>query len=138
MSPGRLRLRNFWVFLWIAGCILGFIGTFVIIGPLFGYVSNIFTVTLVFFILPIQFAIVFGIFRYCHCDSTEESREEQIRNFSRAMLVVPFATVTVLGLPYMDWILGVVAGNLAGVPGKGNSLLFWAYFAVKRLGFLAV
>lgn len=44
--------------------------------------------------------------------------------------------VVILGVLYSDWILGVIAGNLAGVPSGDIRILYWAYFAAKRLPML--
>jgi len=36
---------------------------------------------------------------------------------------------------YSDWILAAIDGNYAGVPDGNNALLYWTYFAAKRLPF---
>jgi hypothetical protein len=41
--------------------------------------------------------------------------------------------IVMLGVLYSDWILAVIAGNLAGVPSPDILILYWAYFAAKRL-----
>jgi len=37
----------------------------------------------------------------------------------------------------MDWGLGIVTGNLVGVPTKEVKALYWAYFVAKRLPMLS-
>jgi hypothetical protein len=36
---------------------------------------------------------------------------------------------------YSDWILAAIDGNYAGVPDGSNEVLYWTYFAAKRLPF---
>lgn len=38
---------------------------------------------------------------------------------------------------YSDWILAAIAGNYAGVPDGNNEVLYWTYFAAKRLPFVS-
>lgn len=54
------------------------------------------------------------------------------KHTSRNVLAVFFTFVLVCSL-YSDWILGVIAGSLIGVPSGDNSVLYWTYFAAKRL-----
>jgi len=43
-----------------------------------------------------------------------------------------------LGAIYSDWILAAIAENLVGIPSSDNAILYWAYFAVKRLPLLSI
>lgn len=40
------------------------------------------------------------------------------------------------GVLYSDWVLGAIAGNLAGSPSSDNAALYWTYFVAKRLPLL--
>jgi hypothetical protein len=42
-----------------------------------------------------------------------------------------------LSLLWMDWVLGIITDNLAGVPSRQARTLYWSYFALKRLGLLS-
>jgi hypothetical protein len=53
-----------------------------------------------------------------------------------ALPLVCVLVVVVLGVLYSDWILGEIAGNLAGVPSGDIRILYWAYFVAKRLPML--
>ena len=57
----------------------------------------------------------------------------------RALGAVALAvSVVCLALLYSDWILGAVAGNLAGVPSGDIAWLYWAYFISKRLPLFSI
>jgi hypothetical protein len=49
----------------------------------------------------------------------------------------PLIGCCTLGLFWIDWSLGAVLGNLAGVPSKDASPIYWSYIVVKRLGLLS-
>jgi hypothetical protein len=49
------------------------------------------------------------------------------------LLAIAATGATVLGAFYSDWILGAIAGDLTGVPSGDNAILYWSYFAIKRL-----
>ncbi|TFK68119.1 hypothetical protein BDN72DRAFT_960505 [Pluteus cervinus] len=40
---------------------------------------------------------------------------------------------SMVGPFYADWMLGVLVGNLAGLPTKDNAAFYWTYFIAKRL-----
>jgi hypothetical protein len=44
----------------------------------------------------------------------------------------------ILAVLYSDWILGAIAGDLAGYPSSDNAVLFWTYFVAKRLPLLSI
>jgi hypothetical protein len=44
-----------------------------------------------------------------------------------------FFVLTVLSALYADWVLGCIAGNFVGVPSSDIQVLYWVYFAAKRL-----
>jgi hypothetical protein len=46
--------------------------------------------------------------------------------------------VGILAALYSDWVLAGLAGNLIGMPSSDNSLLYFGYFAAKRLPFFSV
>ena len=41
--------------------------------------------------------------------------------------------VLIFGPFYADWMLGVLVGNLAGLPAADNAAFYWTYFVAKRL-----
>jgi len=40
---------------------------------------------------------------------------------------------SILSVFYSDWSLGMMTGNLNGLPSGDNSALYWTYFVAKRL-----
>jgi hypothetical protein len=46
---------------------------------------------------------------------------------NRLLLASIPITICVFGLLWMDWTLGVVTGNLVGVPAKSAKALYWTY-----------
>jgi hypothetical protein len=48
---------------------------------------------------------------------------------------VPLGCLGVLVAFYSDWILVAIAENLSGSPSSDNAVVFWIYFAAKRLPF---
>jgi len=64
---------------------------------------------------------------YVNITASEEERRDD-----RVNLTLPITFV--VGPPlYADWILGVVTGNLLGVPSGDSAGLYWSYFVLKRL-----
>lgn len=51
------------------------------------------------------------------------------------VLFIPtaIAILCFFGVLYSDWVLGFMTGNLLGAPGTANPVIFWTYFAAKRL-----
>jgi hypothetical protein len=43
----------------------------------------------------------------------------------------------VTGALFSDWVLAVIAENDAHIPDGNNAVLYWTYFADKRLPFLS-
>jgi hypothetical protein len=66
-----------------------------------------------------------------------------ILNVSSFRLILPLSFVSVAdsmgitGALYSDWILAAIAGNYGGIPDGNNLVLYWSYFAAKRLPFLS-
>ncbi|TFK68121.1 hypothetical protein BDN72DRAFT_911884, partial [Pluteus cervinus] len=50
-----------------------------------------------------------------------------------AFLGVAVPVFSIVGPLYADWMLGVLVGNLAGLPTKDNAAFYWTYFIAKRL-----
>ncbi|TFK69632.1 hypothetical protein BDN72DRAFT_840114 [Pluteus cervinus] len=62
--------------------------------------------------------------------SRYETREDEISLGSAYGVGLSFIVLSAL---YCDWALGIMTGNLAGLPSKDNSALYWTYFLFKRL-----
>ena len=44
-----------------------------------------------------------------------------------------FTIFIILAVFFADWILAILADNLAGTPSSDNSAFYWTYFIAKRL-----
>jgi hypothetical protein len=53
-----------------------------------------------------------------------------------SFMVFAFLSLLILVSFYADWMLGSMVGNLVGVLSGDNALLYWLYFATKRLNML--
>jgi hypothetical protein len=135
-------------FLWVAGSVVGFVGTVAIIIPVFN-ASGCIAPTIGVFFVPgaggIVFIVSFLLPRLGHSlwkliKSPGEAILELWDTFIggiKGLLFFAAVGVFVFGLLYMDWSIGLVAGNVGGVPSKTNSAIFWTWFALKRLGLFA-
>ena len=102
-------------------------------------IGDITTITFIFIFGPLGLVLFCWIFSCCSCCCyRDETWTANMGNSSKAFSIVLFVVVTVFGLLYMDWVLGAIAGNYSGLPSRDNAILYWTYFGVKRLGFLAV
>lgn len=52
---------------------------------------------------------------------------------SSMLLVVLPITISASAILWMNWKLGVVTGNLIGLPETKNEVIYWMYFAVERI-----
>ncbi|KAJ9638225.1 hypothetical protein H2201_005335 [Coniosporium apollinis] len=128
--------------IWIIGCFIGFIGSVRIAAKVWHVVKQVREITIWFFLPP---GIMIGL-TILWCWATGRDKEGR----SRAMTEDEFRILWVLMkwtskvclfflvfmLVYMDWLLAAVTGNWSGVPSKldkGGQILYWVYFACKRL-----
>jgi hypothetical protein len=63
---------------------------------------------------------------------TRRSRRVPAMDFT---LLWPIFTLPALSC---DWVLGIMADNLLGVPSGDNIALYWTYFASKRLTMFSI
>jgi hypothetical protein len=130
--------------IWLAGCIIGLIGSVSIAVAVWSEVHRVKEITKWFF-LPPAVMVAFTIL-VCCCGGTGRKREDGTREFTendaRALWVWMRWTskvclfFLVFMLVYMDWLLAAVTNNWSGVPSKldkGGKILYWVYFVCKRL-----
>ena len=53
-------------------------------------------------------------------------------------LVWGLAAFGILAVFYSDWALGMMTGNISGLPSGDVALLYWSYFVGKRLPMLSL
>ena len=59
------------------------------------------------------------------------------RHFLWTVFVITSSIFITLSALYSDWCLGLMLGDLRGVPSSDNAPLYWTYFAAKRLSMLS-
>ena len=60
-----------------------------------------------------------------------------LENFFWTVFVVTSSIFIALSAFYSDWCLGLILGDLTGIPSSDYSPLYWTYFAAKRLSMLS-
>ncbi|KAF8248848.1 hypothetical protein K440DRAFT_507730, partial [Wilcoxina mikolae CBS 423.85] len=112
-----------WLVVYVFGTIVGLVGLISLVihawgDPVIVLCSKIFG--------GIAAGVVGLTFLVCLC--TEFS------GFALAACIVALGALSAL---YSDWVLAGLAGNLIGVPSSDNTILYFAYFAAKRLPFFS-
>jgi hypothetical protein len=124
--------------LWFLGCVAGVEAVVQISLPQFRFEAK----HGIYFPL-IVVSIVFGVFCFlplwmifsrCNKFCTYFCLPGQFKDAVKWTPVI----ICVFALLWMDWTLGIITGNLAGIPNKNVETLYWAYIASKRLGLLAL
>ena len=150
--PNRPNHMRRWCYyacglLWITGSVVGLVATVAIIIPVFyecglPQTIGIFfvpgigcTLITVFDLLPQLGRSLLKLVK-SPGEAISDMRVAFAKWITRLLLSVA-VSVFVLGLLYMDWCIGAVAGNNGGVPSRANSAIFWTWFALKRLGLFA-
>lgn len=147
-----MRGRRYYLYalgsFWMAGSVVGFLGTLTITIPVFG-AGSCFQATVGVFFIPgasvVAFTIaIFIIYFWPGLRKLVKSPKEAISEMRDAFFwwIVGLFCITAVGasffgLFWMDWCIGSVARNIAGVPSRANSAIFWTWFALKRLGLFA-
>jgi hypothetical protein len=130
--------------IWLAGCIIGLIGSISIAVAVWNEVGRVKSITEWFFLPP---GVMIGItILICCCGGSGRKPEHGPREFTETDIEGLWAWMKwtykvclfflVFMLVYMDWLLAAVTNNWAGVPSKldkGGKILYWVYFICKRL-----
>jgi hypothetical protein len=114
--------------LWACGCIAGSAGLISIVLD-HAQVNHRFYLIACIFGGIIFFGVLIGWYKCTHGSEDEGCTY---------CIVWPLIGICTLGLFWMDWSLGAVLGNLAGVPSKEASAIYWSYIVIKRLGLLSI
>ena len=134
---------TFWVVLHLVGTTIGYIGLFRIVKQSW---ENLAIRALVYeflgFIAVFAGASLAGFaFFVITSDSNKGTdKKELAEEISIGVsFMIPLILVLVfelVGVFFSDWVLGAIAGNFSGIPDGNNAVLFWVYFAAKRLPFV--
>lgn len=146
-----------WLCAYITGTVVGMVGLLSLVAQLFHEQVSIRVVTGVFaslalfpFIVSTASALIFVLIRlwfyiryFVHVDDTIGNYEWKFRR-NLGLLEITLVSLTttpfLFGLLcafYCDWILAAIAGNWAGLPSSDIAVLYWIYFAAKRLPMLS-
>ncbi|KAK7992697.1 hypothetical protein PG988_001491 [Apiospora saccharicola] len=131
--PSTKRILIWPALLWILGSFADVAGTIMISLP--NYMAEaidhrfgpLFILTTVFAGL-LMLPLILMIWSCCVLEANAK--------FIRGVLVYVVLGVTVLALPWMDWALGLISGNMAGIPSGDAKTLYYCYVVAKRLGML--
>jgi hypothetical protein len=120
----------YWIPLYMLGLIVGLVGVFSLVKETWLDSPAVRVVTYVFG--GIFGAIIFTILVFSLLKGLEI-----LLAIPLAGLFAPTIVLAVLGVFYSDWILAAVAGNMAGLPSSDVEVLYWLYFAFKRVPLLS-
>jgi hypothetical protein len=147
-APGFVKIL-YWLFLYAAGAIVGLTGMGQLVRENFADLEQLRIITYVFVAvasaIPAASLIAGLVFlfspcwnrpgRYTNLEKVETDAEHPYVSLGFVILAL---MATVLGIGalfafYSDWALAALAGDLAGTPSSDNAILYWSYFAFKRL-----
>jgi hypothetical protein len=137
MNPVAELILSVLAILWFCGCVAGCVGILSIGAPQFRLSGTLQIITGVFgalAFLPI-WAIVWSSLCGCCCCLIPAKGKGVT---SSMLLVVLPITISASAILWMDWNLGVVTGNLIGLPETKNEVIYWMYFAVERIGLFSL
>ncbi|KAF8892898.1 hypothetical protein BD779DRAFT_1436605, partial [Infundibulicybe gibba] len=83
--------------------------------------------------------VVVSLLAFCCQRSSDQTPREndQAVGWGLAGLYFSVALFVLLAAFYSDWALGMMTGNIVGLPSGDTSGLFWTYFLAKRLTMLS-
>jgi hypothetical protein len=137
MNPVAELIFGVLAILWFCGSVTGCVGLLSMGAPQFQASTALQIIAGVFGALafaPVWVVVWSYLCGCCCCLSLGKSK----RMTSTILLVVLPITISAAVPLWMDWTLGVVTGNLVGLQGDGNEVIYWLYFAVERLGLFSL
>jgi hypothetical protein len=134
-SPARVL---WWMSLYVPGVIVGMIGLLSLVFQEIKHNMVVEHITLVFGTVIATFAVltVAVVVGFLAVEG-DVGALSAVGYSSFGILVSGFGAMAFMGALYSDWILGAIAGNLAGAPSSDNAALYWTYFIAKRLPFFS-
>jgi hypothetical protein len=125
-----------WVALYILGLIIGMVGVFSVVKEAWLDNSEVRVITYVFGGIS-GVIILVGVLSALATAVGDEVCTDACAEACGACIIGPPAfgaiALVTLGVFYSDWILGAIAGNMAGEPSGDVVIIYWLYFAFKRL-----
>jgi hypothetical protein len=131
---GKVYSYAGWLFLYLPGIGAGLAGLFSIVHKVVGTNTRVRIITIVFGViwgLPAGLGLLAcGL----HCCGRHNTMEKG-GCFKKALvgLAVSVFLIFILLPFYCDWVLGAIGEDLTGLPSSDNAILYWLYFAAKRI-----
>jgi hypothetical protein len=127
-----------WIILYVLGLIIGMVGAMSLVKETWADIPKVRVVTYVFagIIGVALLMVMITLILWWNRDELQ-GHHAPWSSVVNAVAVDGSATVVIvlglMGIFYCDWSLAAVAGNMAGVPSSDVVVLYWLYFAFKRL-----
>jgi hypothetical protein len=122
-----------WLVLYALGLIGGLAGLFSLVVQTIHMNYNVLIITAVFgSVLAAAIVLFWFIILFWTWDEIESKTGGGFLSGLGAV-VVGAAGMGLMGALYSDWILAAIANNMTGVPTSDNAVLYYIYFAAKRL-----
>ncbi len=142
----RAKDALWWLLLYLPGLVIGLVGLLSILVETVHHNAQVRAISVAFGALGLVALAGFGVWGIV--SFVREDAEEACDGVLSCLITAVFGgggMALVLGLPilgllaalYSDWVLGAVAGSLAGVPSSDVAPLYWTYFVAKRLPFFS-
>lgn len=127
----KVRVTLLWTVLYALGTLIGSVGLMSLVAKTFSRSRNIKVITGVF-VGVLGIGVVLGTV-LAVVVTVGEPRVQFALGTSIATLILGFEILVAF---YSDFVLAAIAENWSGAPSSDTTLLFWVYFAAKRLPLL--
>lgn len=127
----------YWLILYYLGTITGMVGLGALVIADFRQNYYVRCLTYGFIAIVVVLALTTGFYWYKRNLENSQGgyvalRSAYIYTFGGSFMTA-LAAFGFFSALYSDLVLGAIAGNWAGFPGNGNEILYWAWFAAKRI-----
>ena len=118
----ELRISVFFSLIYGCGLVIGMVGLISLVKQSWG-ISRVSTITYAFAGIWIALFVLAFFLLFL----------TPILDLDASWAGTPFLLLPISIVLYSDWVLGAVAGNLIGTPSSDIAVVYWLYFAAKRL-----
>jgi hypothetical protein len=126
-----------WGFVYFPGAITGFVGIMDLVRQYFTSTPQLQTISFVF--LGVAGGCTLMIFMFVFITKWDgKNFVSSIFGSVYVGIVWAFVILTILTALYTDWALGAIDGDLAGNPTDNNEVLYFLYWAAKRLPMISL
>ncbi|EAU84059.2 hypothetical protein CC1G_06921 [Coprinopsis cinerea okayama7 len=128
-----LKWVAWWILLYIPGMFAGIVGLMALVVKARDH-AGVRKLTAGFYTIVGAGALVVGLGIVCRLRKQNDlGQPERAKRIIVGGLVWIVGSFSILAVFYSDWALGMMAGNLSGLPSGDNSALYWTYWISKRL-----